>query len=252
MINNIINKIKNIFLITALTIVSCSRVVVNYKNNTTMENMEKINVIKLFDLKNSETEKVKIWNDSKNIKFIEYVKEDKVNDTKTYINGNSTEGFRKGFMYIDFYFGKKCMMEDLSIFNPSGNLIKKSKFCWSFVISDISNLKIDDLAHETSFITEVGIWSEYDDNGNVIKKIDYDKDFKFNLSDVINYLKSLNLNFRDNNLSRFITISKDVTHNCWRINHPINDSNVRNTVTKYLDGKTGAIISENKVVMYNR
>lgn len=96
----------------------------------------------------------------------------------------------------------------------------------------------------TPYEFQVGVWHFYDEEGRLIKSIDYDAYFDFTFNDVLSFIGK-------NNLELFIGTRKQVTRRIvgnkgiWTIFFkPVKDvdGNIYNTIS--LDGNTGDIIDK--------
>ena len=81
-----------------------------------------------------------------------------------------------------------------------------------------------------------GIWKEYDEQGHLIKEIDYDKGFNYTWEDLLKFLKEREIKIIDRNT----TIRKDEGR--WHVWY-VDGLYVYNI---FIDGKTGEILQDVK------
>ncbi|MES2575490.1 MAG: hypothetical protein V4572_11145 [Bacteroidota bacterium] len=243
--------IKTLLLFTIIiSIQGCNRqIITTSENKKNGEKTEKLNINNLYNAKKSSSETIKLW-EYKGDKNIEYVLKDKTNNTEVKIYGSSKGGFSKEKRYLDFYYGKLCMIYELSGFDIHGNLISKNTYCQGIIPNQEKKNKLIDISEcKPYFHTQIGIWKEYDSIGNLTKETNYDKDFDFNLINVLEYLKSKNMDLNEIK-SHKIVIERDLLKCCWIIRY-INKEGVLNRSQVILSGETGEVLSETKYNLYN-
>lgn len=83
------------------------------------------------------------------------------------INYTKSNDDKSGFSGYDY--SENPIIEFFREFYPNNNIKTKGIFCW--------------------FGFKIGKWYNYDENGNLIYKDDYDKGFKFTYKDIFEYYK---------------------------------------------------------------
>ncbi|REC46837.1 toxin-antitoxin system YwqK family antitoxin [Chryseobacterium pennipullorum] len=134
---------------------------------------------------------------------------------------------------------------------------KDNTYCWFgytpynslFTITKVyypnGNIKSKGLTNNTGGI-QLNIWYEFDENGKLIKEIDYDKPYKFTFEDILKFCEKEGIPLTKGpvlqstgfhtTITRRIEKEKPVWAIEWR-----KKSNVLETIT--LDGMTGKVIS---------
>lgn len=86
-----------------------------------------------------------------------------------------------------------------------------------------------------------GVWKEYNEQGNLIKEIDYDKPFKFTWNDILKIIKDRELNMDDYGFR--ITRGSSEKGTTWSITYNKSEEKMLLGVI-IIDGITGKIIKE--------
>lgn len=227
---------------------SCNpNVIIFYNNKKTDEKMEKLDLNKLKNEKNSEKkgQKIKVWNDPENNTFSEYNLYDKKNNINTKIFKTNFDGYQKSVCYYDYYLGMPCIIGNLSYFDINGNLVRRGK-CYGGIIleEDFNNKSIENAFLREERSLKIGIWKEYNIDGDLIREIDYEEGFDFNLKNVLDYINSVP------NLSPNGSVGSKIDRNHndkeWIISYSVSEEK-KFEMNARLDGKTGKVISERKL-----
>lgn len=105
------------------------------------------------------------------------------------------------------------------------------------------NIKSKGLSSNTGYFQK-GIWYEFDEQGNLVKEVDYDKPFKFTFEDILKFCEKENIEIKKgpisqsgwhNIISRKIETDKPI----WKIER-LKFSDLVEIIT--LDGITGKVI----------
>ncbi|REC46838.1 toxin-antitoxin system YwqK family antitoxin [Chryseobacterium pennipullorum] len=107
------------------------------------------------------------------------------------------------------------------------------------------NVKSKGLSNNTESL-QIGTWYEFDENGNLIKEVDYDKPYKFTFEDILEFCEKEGIPltkgpvFQSTGFHTTITRRIEKEKPVWAIEWR-KKSNVLETIT--LDGTTGKVVS---------
>ncbi|MES2573601.1 MAG: hypothetical protein V4572_01540 [Bacteroidota bacterium] len=177
---------------------------ISCNNNTT--DIEKLNT------KTTEEFDLKRFHDNKTNNVYEYV----VNDT-----------------IVKLYEEKECYKKEVSIYNGS--------FKYTFVYNKTTN----SLVNESGYFygLPIGVWRNYDENGNLIKSENYDEGFDFTVKDLIVMLKKELQIDLINNEYQSLFVNRDLEKRFYFIDSYYYLIQIDYRTIK-VDGKTGVIISD--------
>lgn len=158
---------------------------------------------------------------------IKKFEENKKKGNTNYTIGDSIEvqEFDSSLGYIRYTRKKDELFSDYFVFHHSGSLKERGQV---FILNGLK-----------------GLFRKYDEKGNLIKEIDYDKPYKFTLDQVIEYLKNHESNL--NNISRYHDdatgvgreIDEKTKKHVWLLNFKGKYNNIEGIYIITLDGETG-------------
>ncbi len=89
---------------------------------------------------------------------------------------------------------------------------------------------------------ELGIWREYDDEGNLIKEENYDEGYEYSFEDVVKFLRLRGVDL----FHRYTSITRN--NGVWNIVYVKGDKYPKDIYDIDIDGKTGKVLSKAKNV----
>ncbi|WP_449399663.1 hypothetical protein [Chryseobacterium wanjuense] len=138
-------------------------------------------------------------------------------------------------------------MEMLSV--NAGKYYKRTPKNSYFMISKSfypnGNIKSKGLSSNTGYFQK-GVWYEFDEQGRLIKEVDYDKPFKFTFEDVLKFCNKRNIKIEKGSISQngwhnIISRKIENGHPIWRIEY-LKQPNLTEIIT--LDGITGKVLKQ--------
>jgi len=226
------NSCKNIHFIKSQTI---------RNSNKKMDNLDITQLAKIKDLENHSQRVLRKFSPSAN--YSEYYFYDKENNISTSILNNTRNEYVKCVYYYDQYVGMHSLIADVSFYNQNGLLLMSgSCYAGSFVNPNNTVQSLDNYIIDVQHSIWIGSWKEYDSLGNVLKVKNHEDGFNFTLKDVLDYIHSIS--DLSPNAGGGIQIRR--IDRQWEIFYCRSDNTDSPYVKAFLDGNSGAILSEER------
>ncbi len=87
---------------------------------------------------------------------------------------------------------------------------------------------------------ELGVWQEYDEEGNLIKEEDYDEDYEYSFEDLLKFIYRRDIDLFD----EYTSIRR--SDGIWKVAYVQGKGYPKHIHDVTIDGKTGKIISDHK------